>query len=388
MTVRSPPLVPSKLPDAMSTDVFVADTISSPGSESDDSCSAGIVPLVDDSGTAVVSGAGQGGRRLGLRQAQTAKGCGTCGDNRWWSSERASTVSGSERRFAEVVSDYVQLTKPRIVVMILVTTVASAVIAGGGLLAPTELLALLAGTGMVAASAGAANQVWERVIDGRMPRTASRPLPDGRLMGGESGRFTAMLGVAGVAVLAAMFGVVPAAVGAGTWLLYVLVYTPLKTRTAWNTTVGAVAGALPILIGYTAAGGGLGDAEAWLLFGVLAAWQYPHFMAIAWIYRRQYAEAGFRMTTTEEPSGRSAAVQSVVGSVVVIACGMGLSLLPSGPVMGSIAALTVLASVYPMLRASIRFGRDPGDQTARRLLRASLLVLPLVLAVATLRIFW
>jgi protoheme IX farnesyltransferase len=373
----------------MSTDVFVADTISPPGSESDDSRSAGVASLVNDSGAAVGLRAGQGGRHLGRRQIEPAGGCGpACGDARRWKLDAASTELRNDRSFAEVASDYVQLTKPRIVVMILVTTVASAVIAGGGLLAPTELLALLVGTGMVAASAGAANQVWERVVDGRMPRTASRPLPDGRLTCGESGRFTAMLGVAGVAILGAMFGIVPAAVGAGTWLLYVLVYTPLKTRTAWNTTVGAVAGALPILIGYTAAGGGLGDAEAWLLFGVLAAWQYPHFMAIAWIYRRQYAEAGFRMTTTEEPSGRSAAMQSVVGSLAVIVFGMGLSLLPGGLMMGSIAALTVLAAVYPMLRASLRFGRHPGDLTARSLLRASLLVLPLVLAVATLRVFW
>lgn len=296
--------------------------------------------------------------------------------------------ASARRNLSAVISDYLQLTKPRIVVMILVTTIATAMIAAGGWVPLGAMLWLMFGTAAVAASAGAANQIWERKIDCRMPRTAVRPLPDGRLRVLPSLFFTALLGVAGTWALAARFGWQPAAAGVVTWLLYVLVYTPMKTRTAWNTTVGAVAGALPVLIGYTALGGSLGDATAWLLVGVLVAWQYPHFMAIAWMYRRQYGEAGFRMTTTEEPTGRSASIQSIAGSLVLIICGVLLCVIPTGWVGAVIASLAVTGFCLPMLRASIRFASDPCDALARRLLRSSLFVLPALLLIITVRALW
>ena len=294
----------------------------------------------------------------------------------------------ADRTLSAVMSDYLQLTKPRIVVMILVTTIATALIAAGGWVPLGAMLWLMFGTAAVAASAGAANQIWERKIDCRMPRTAVRPLPDGRLRVIPSLLFTTLLGLAGTWALAARFGWQPAAAGVVTWLLYVLVYTPMKTRTAWNTTVGAVAGALPVLIGYTALGGSLADATAWLLVGVLVAWQYPHFMAIAWMYRRQYREAGFRMTTTEEPTGRSAAIQSIAGSLALIICGVLLCVIPGGLVGAVIASLAVTGFCLPMLRASIRFASDPCDALARRLLRSSLLVLPALLLIITVRALW
>jgi protoheme IX farnesyltransferase len=302
----------------------------------------------------------------------------------------ATAVSGSERieaTAAGLLSDLVQLTKPRIVVMILVTTVATAIIAAGGFFPVSDLLVLLAGTAMVAGSAGAANQIWERVIDRQMPRTAVRPLPAGRMSTTVATAFTGSVGTLGTALLWIHFGSIPALVGLATWVLYVFVYTPMKTRTSLNTTVGAIAGALPMLIGYTACGGMISDVTGWLLFGVLAAWQYPHFMAIAWLYRRQYDEAGFQMTTTVEPTGHSAAVQSVVGSLLVIGCGIALSVRSPGVVTGALAATAVLAATLPMLRASIRFALQRDDKTARRLLRSSLLVLPAVLAVVTIRVF-
>ncbi len=292
------------------------------------------------------------------------------------------------RTFAAVLSDYVQLTKPRIVVMILVTTVATSTIAAGEFIAAGSLAILLLGTGAVAASAGAANQIWERVIDRRMTRTARRPLPANRIGILPAIAFTAALLILGSGLLANRFGWIPAAVGVATWLLYVVVYTPMGTRTAWNTTVGAVAGALPMWIGYTACGGSLSDVTAWLLLGVLVAWQYPHFMAIAWMYRRQYGEAGFQMSTTVDPSGRSAAIQSVAGSIALIVCGVWLCFLPTGWLIGLFASIAVFAANYPMLKASIRFAAGPDDQLARRLLRSSLLVLPAVLFVVTLRVFW
>ena len=188
---------------------------------------------------------------------------------------------------SSVIRDYVQLTKPRIVVMILVTTLMTALIGASGLVAFGSLVWLLVATGLVAGNAGAANQVWERSIDRRMPRTASRPLPDGRLNLFPAAVFTAILGIGGVWMLGQMFGWAPAVASIATWVMYVMIYTPMKTRTSLNTTVGAVAGALPVLIGYTATGGQLTDWTGWLLVGVLVAWQYPHFMSIAWMYRRQ-----------------------------------------------------------------------------------------------------
>ena len=287
-----------------------------------------------------------------------------------------------------LLSDFLQLTKPRIVVMILVTTCATAMIGASGVVSLGSLVWLLIGTAAIAGSAGASNQIWERVIDSRMTRTANRPISSGRMSPTPAVIFATVLGVIGTAILANRFGATPAAVGVATWLLYVLVYTPMKVRTAWNTTVGTLAGAIPVLIGYTATGGLLTDWTGWLLVGVLVAWQYPHFMAIAWMYRQQYQEAGFKMTTTEEPTGRSAGWQSIVGSAVLIGMGVTLCWLPlgiSGAIVGSIA---VIAAAWPMLLASIRFANCPDDQTARRLLRSSLLVLPAVLAVVTLRLFW
>jgi len=296
--------------------------------------------------------------------------------------------SDSTRSLSKILADYVQLTKPRIVVMILVTTAATAMIGAGGFIPVGEMMWLLVATAAVASSAGAANQIWERVIDGRMTRTARRPLPAGRLRTLPAVIYTGLLGIIGTVLLHTIFGPTAAAVGLVTWLLYVLVYTPMKTRSAWNTTVGAVAGALPVLIGYTATGGSLTDGSGWLLVGVLAAWQYPHFMAIAWMYRRQYSEAGFCMTTTVDPTGRSAGVQSIAGSLGLIACGVTLCFLPGGWLGATVASLAVAASALPMLLASVRFALKPGDMLARKLLRSSLLVLPAVLAVVTLRLFW
>lgn len=291
---------------------------------------------------------------------------------------------GGPSSIATRITDYIELTKPRIVSMILVTTAASSMVAAGGLMTAFDFIWLLLGTAAIAGSAGGANQVWERLIDRRMPRTANRPLPGGRMSRLEAACFTALIGIVGTGMLLARFGPVPAAIGVITWLVYVVAYTPMKTRSSWNTTVGAIAGALPILIGYTAAGGGLGDATGWLLFGVLAAWQFPHFMAIAWMYRRQYGEAGFTMTTTVDPSGRWAGVQSVAGSLALIGCGVALAFGSAGWLGGVIASIAVTLFAYPMLAASCRFAASPDDGRARKMLRWSLVVLPAVLSIVTL----
>jgi protoheme IX farnesyltransferase len=298
-----------------------------------------------------------------------------------------TTVTARER-VSGYLADLIQLTKPRIVVMILVTTAATAMIGAGGLVPGGQLLWLLIATAAVAGSAGAANQIWERVIDQRMTRTANRPLAAGRIHAVVATVYMLTLLAVGTSMLHLLFGSIPAMVGLVTWALYVLVYTPMKTRTAWNTTVGAVAGALPVLIGYTALGGTLMGLPGWFLVGVLVAWQYPHFMSIAWLYRRQYGEAGFRMTTTEDPTGWSAGIQSVSGSLALMGCAIVLCFLPGGWIQGAIAAIAAVGSSTPMLMASIGFMSMPNDEQARKLLRSSLLVLPAVLAICTLRLFW
>ncbi len=326
----------------------------------------------------------------GREPVDVHSGIQRAGQGREVVSDRTQAKESSETTASrsKVLRDYFELTKPRIVMMILVTTSATAMIGAGGTFPIVDWFWLLLGTAAIAGSAGAANQIWERVIDCEMTRTANRPLPGGRVGVIPATAFTALVGVVGALVLWSKFGIAPAMSGIATWLIYVLVYTPLKTRTAWNTTVGAIAGALPVMIGYTATGGSIFDASGWLLFGVLATWQYPHFMSIAWMYRRQYDEAGFKMTTTVEPTGRSAGWQSIVGSLCLMLCGVAMCFVNEFSWFAIPAALCVVLATFPMLKASIGFSSAPNDKSARKLLRSSLLVLPAVLLVVTLRVFW
>ena len=284
-----------------------------------------------------------------------------------------------------IAADLLQLTKPRIVTMILVTTAIAALIAGGGTMSPLLLLHLIVGVAMVAGSAGAMNQVWEYRIDGQMERTRRRPIAAGRIGFWSGFAFSTLLGVVGCVYLWLVIGPAPSLFALATWVLYVPIYTPMKVRSQWNTTVGAISGALPMMIGYTATGGSVTDPTGWLLVGVLMAWQYPHFMAIAWLFRRQYAEAGFQMTTTVEPSGRSAAIQSVAGMIALAGCLVGLVYLIAGSSTIAMALMValVLSITYPMTAAAVRFWQSRDDMTARKLLRASLLQLPASLLLLT-----
>lgn len=283
-----------------------------------------------------------------------------------------------------VWSDYRELTKPRIVTMILIVTTLSALFYAGRELSLTTLLHLLLGTGLVAGSAGVLNQVLERAVDSRMARTRRRPVPAGRVSRLHATLFGLGLVISGTAYLALAVDWLPAALGLATWGLYVAIYTPLKTRSEWNTTVGAIAGALPMQMGYTAAGGSLGDWEGWALFGVLFLWQYPHFMAIAWMHRRDYRAAGLQMTPVVEASGRRAGRQAVLGSLLLL---LVLGLLPrpwllsTGQWAGVVCAVAAILVTIPFVRASFRFAGRPDDTMARRLLRASIIQLPAALLV-------
>ena len=244
---------------------------------------------------------------------------------------RATGLESAASAIASRLSDYLELTKPRIVVLELIVAGAAACLAAPHTLNVAIVLHALAATALVASSASIANQWLERRVDARMRRTANRPLPAGRVTGAEAIALSAVSLVVGAAWLAVKVNLTTAALGLTSWVLYVMVYTPLKTRSPLNTTVGAVAGAIPILMGWTATGAPI-NVTALSLAGVLFLWQFPHFMAIAWLYRHDYAIAGHRMLTVVDPSGIRAGVQAISGALLLIP----ISLIPAlHPTSGS-----------------------------------------------------
>jgi protoheme IX farnesyltransferase len=273
--------------------------------------------------------------------------------------------------------DYVELTKPRIAVMELVVVAAASLVATWGQPDPLLLVHAMVGTLLVAASASAANQWLERRRDARMVRTADRPLPAERIAAAEAVGFAVVTLLGGVVYLAMFVNVASLGWALLTWALYVLVYTPLKTRSTINTAVGAVAGALPVFIGWTATGEAL-DRRAVALALVLFLWQFPHFMAIAWLYREDYSRAGYKMLTTVEPTGRRAGWQAVLAALVLVP----VSILPVlsapsfGGVLFTIGAILLGAAQFAF---AVAFWRQANETTARLLLRASLVYLPTLL---------
>ena len=274
------------------------------------------------------------------------------------------------------VPAFVELTKPRIVVMELVTVATGFLLGARGASNPWTLALTTLGTALVAGGASALNQWIERARDRAMRRTAGRPLPTGRVSPSEAAAFGAAISGIGLAILAWSSNPTAAAVALATLVLYVFVYTPLKPRTTLNTAVGAVPGALPPLIGWAAATGRLG-VEAWALFLIVFLWQFPHFLAIAWIYREDYARGGHKMLPAVDPLGAITGRQAASYALALVPAG----LLPAvvglaGPYY--FAGALALGLFY--LAASVRFWADVSDASARRLLRASFLYLPAVLA--------
>jgi protoheme IX farnesyltransferase len=273
---------------------------------------------------------------------------------------------------------YLSLTKPRLVVLVLATVAAGFFLGARWESLPVAVMSLaatLVGTALVAGGAGALNQWLERDRDALMRRTAGRALPSGRIAGAEALLFGGVIVVVGTVVLLLGAGFLAALVAFLTAVLYVCVYTPLKTRTTLNTLIGAIPGALPPLIGWAAAAGRLGP-EAWTLFLIVFLWQFPHFLAIAWIYREDYRRAGFRMLTGEDARGRRTGCQAFSYALVLVPAG----LLPAtvglaGPVFSAGALL--LGLVY--LTDAARFWLGASDSRARRLLYSSFLYLPAIL---------
>lgn len=269
---------------------------------------------------------------------------------------------------------HVALTKPRIGLMVLIT-VGVGYLMGSRVAAPGSswtFLYALVGTGLVASGASSWNQLLERFSDARMRRTSSRPLPSGKVEPIEAATFGTVLTFIGLVMLWKGTNPVASAAAALTFVLYVFVYTPLKPVTTLNTLIGAIPGALPPVIGWTAATGRLG-VEAGVLFLIMFLWQFPHFMAIAWIYRHDYDRGGLRMVSCDDPAGRETGRQAFWYAVALVPA----VLLPWGlGFAGLVYAIGALGLSVAYLVASARFRSAVADSTARALLRMSFLHLP------------
>ncbi len=269
---------------------------------------------------------------------------------------------------------FVALTKPRITLMVVLSAAAGMFLAGGWPSA-SLLVATVVGVGLCAGGANALNQVWEREADSRMERTKRRPVPAGLVSCRAATVFGLGLSAFGVALLMLWTRPLTAVLAALTVGIYVLVYTPLKPVSSLSTIVGAVPGALPIMGGWTAAGGAL-DAGAWALFGILFFWQLPHFLALAYLYKEDYSRGGLKMLSVEDQTGVQTRQQALLYALALLPTSLLPSLLGlSGNVYAGVALL--LSGLYVV--AAFRFATRPDRVTAARLFRTSLVYLPLLL---------
>ncbi len=293
--------------------------------------------------------------------------------------QSTSSVSSIDLPIAHVrrkLGAYWELTKPRLSLLSVITALAG-YLAANPVRDAGKLIALVIGTSLAAGGAAALNQWLERDLDARMARTRTRPLPMGQISLVGALLWGLVLSYTGTWLLFKYVNGLSALLGVATIVSYILVYTPLKTRTPWCTHMGAIPGALPPLIGWAAATGtvsGLG----WVLFGVLFAWQIPHFMAIAWTYRRDYAQAAMPMITVVEPSGRRAAREAFFFSVLLL----GVSVWPVflGQVGWFYGSVALVCGVYMIMRAWSFLKATSKDRAARKLFFASIFYLPPVLA--------
>jgi protoheme IX farnesyltransferase len=284
-----------------------------------------------------------------------------------------SGAAAPEKSLAAVLAD---LVKARLTALVLLTTLVGFYLGWRGPMDYALMMHTLLGTALVAGGAAALNQFLEREHDARMRRTAGRPLPSGRLQPVTVMLFGGACSVVGLVYLALLVNLLTSVIGAVTLVSYLFIYTPLKRVTWLNTVVGAVPGGLPPLMGWAAARGELGGG-GWALFAILAFWQLPHFYAIAWLYRDEYARAGYRMLPAVDPDGQRTARQAVSHTLALWSA----SLLPflfqlAGPVY--LAGALLLGAGF--LVCAIRFARQLTLTCARQLFFASILYLPLLLA--------
>jgi protoheme IX farnesyltransferase len=288
------------------------------------------------------------------------------------------TVDLASPAIANRVRAYIELSKPKIAVMGLFTVAVGFFVGSQGLWNSGLLLSSLFGVGLVAVACSVLNQLIERDTDALMIRTARRPLPSARISSAEALAFGLICGVSGLLWLATQVNPLTATLGAATLVSYVGIYTPLKRYSGLSTVIGAIPGALPPVLGWTAAGGTL-DEGALALFALLFLWQFPHFLAIAWLLRAQYAGAGLKMMP--RLSGRGIGLLAVGYAAVLIPASL---MLRSSGLAGTFYSLTAIGLGVGYLWSSIQFARHGDDASARRVLWASFLYLPTLLAVLTL----
>ncbi len=279
----------------------------------------------------------------------------------------------TQRRFRAV--DYVTLTKPRLSLFVVLTTFLGFIIASHGTLDAGVIALALAGTALSAGGAAALNMAMERGVDSRMKRTQARPVASGRVSVTEAVAWGSALSIGGVALLVAV-NPLTAAIGALTVITYLFCYTPLKSKTSLCTVVGAVPGALPLVMGWTAATGTLAPGAV-ALFVILFFWQLPHFLALAWIYREDYARAGLPMLPVEDPSGASTGRQVIVQTLALIVA----AFMPCVFGMAGVAyAIGAAIAGLGFLILGVRFALSRTAARAWRLFLGSLVYLPVVLA--------
>jgi heme o synthase len=286
-----------------------------------------------------------------------------------------STAGATALAQPSKLSAYIALTKPDVSFLVLMTTGAGFYMGVRGPVDWLHMLHVVFGTMMIAAGTAALNHYIERESDRYMRRTASRPLPTGQLTPAEALRFGLLLCLAGAVDLAIVGGFLPCLLGVFTSVSYLLAYTPLKTRTVWATFIGAIPGAIPPMIGWTAATGKL-DAPAWLLFAILFFWQFPHFHAIAWMYREDYARAGILMLPVVDKDGTRTFRQIILYAASLVA----VSLLPA--VMGFAGVLYffgALVSCIALVQVCLWAATSKSNTRAKWLMHATVMHIPILL---------
>jgi protoheme IX farnesyltransferase len=280
----------------------------------------------------------------------------------------------------EKLAAYVDLTKPRITVLVVLSALAGFALGSPSSINWIQLLHTAAGIALLSSGIGALNQYWERDLDALMQRTKRRPLPMGKLTAPGALAFGVAISVVAEIHLVWFVNPLTALLGLVALGSYLVLYTPLKTRTSWCTFIGAFPGALPPVLGWAAARNELG-VEAAVLFGIMFLWQFPHFHAIATMYREEYARAGIRMLPVVEPDGRSTARQ-------IVGCALALALVSLLPTLLHFSGWIYLAGAAILgmwfLRASVVAARQMTREQSRRLLKASVLYLPLLLGLMVL----
>jgi heme o synthase len=286
-----------------------------------------------------------------------------------------SESNEAEQPRSGFVGDVIELVKARLTLLVLLTTAVGFYVGLEGPIRFAALLHTVLGTAAAAAGAAALNQWWERRLDAMMQRTQSRPVPAGRMRPIEALVIGGGLSIFGVAYLALVSNPLSAALAAITIIIYIFAYTPLKTVSTFNTVLGAIPGALPPMIGWAAARGTL-NAGAWMLFAILFLWQLPHFFAIAWMYRDDYARAGFQMISTDDRTGERSASQSVFFCMLLLIIAGLPAYLGIATVFYLLAEL-ILSAVF--VGMAMRFLKTRAKADARRLFVTSIVYLPLLL---------